>query len=100
MLRSGQVEVALIIFGTPTTLIPTGKLCQYSSKDIDMLLTKFLQLEPTQVRTHASGADGLRARQQILTVQHPQWPSILPCADVCVYVRVYARAAGLLKPRL
>ncbi|EKX47059.1 hypothetical protein GUITHDRAFT_44812, partial [Guillardia theta CCMP2712] len=36
-----EVEVALVIFGAPTQTCKQGKLCQYSSKDIDLLLTKF-----------------------------------------------------------
>lgn len=44
-----EVEVALIIFGTPTQSLKTGKLCVYSSKDIDLLLTKFLELDATEV---------------------------------------------------
>uniref|UniRef100_A0A7S0HJC8 MADS-box domain-containing protein n=2 Tax=Geminigeraceae TaxID=589343 RepID=A0A7S0HJC8_9CRYP len=47
-----EVEVALVIFGAPTQTCKQGKLCQYSSKDIDLLLTKFVDLRPAEVYTN------------------------------------------------
>jgi hypothetical protein len=43
-----EVEVALVIFGSPTAQCRTGKVIQYSSKDIDVLLAKFMELEPSE----------------------------------------------------
>jgi hypothetical protein len=47
--RRCVLQVALVIFGPPTQYCRTGKVSQYSSKDIDVLLTKFVDIEPAEM---------------------------------------------------
>lgn len=47
-----QCDVVLVVFGKPTKDAKKGVLTQYSSGDIDLLLTKFVEQTPNQVFTN------------------------------------------------